>query len=61
MMSTREWGQKAARMILENYADASAISTANYQECSFIIEAARLALDDPRVAARIGARMEQPR
>jgi len=55
------WAKRAASEIIENYADAVAIETANYRECSFIIEAAKLALVDDRVAARVGELMEAPR
>lgn len=56
-----EWAAKAAREILNNHESAAAIDTANYRECGFIIEAAKLALADPVFAARIGAAMEPPR
>jgi len=52
-----ERAASVARQIVESYADAAAIETADYRECSFILEAARLA--DEGLAARLGARLEQ--
>ncbi len=55
------WAKRVAWMIIENHADAAAIDTADYRECSFILEAARLVLEDSSVAEHVGRRMEPPR
>jgi chemotaxis signal transduction protein len=55
------WARHAARQIIENHGDAAAIDTANYRECGFIIEAAKLALRDASIANQIGKGMEPPR
>jgi hypothetical protein len=56
-----EWAQTAARKIIEKYADVAAIETANYQECGFIMAAAKLALSDDAIASRIARLMEPHR
>lgn len=55
------WSIRAAQDILDHFEDAAAVDTANYRECSFIIEAARLVLADQSAAKRIGEAMERPR
>lgn len=60
-MTETEWAQDAARQILENYGHAGSIDTANYQECGFIIESAKLALIDDMFAKSIGMHMEPER
>lgn len=60
-MTPIEWARDAARKILDEFGNTASIDTANYQLCGFIIEAARLALEDAKVARRIGERMEPER
>lgn len=56
------WAAAAAGSIVSRFGNnACAIETADYAECGFIIEAAKLALADQGVAARIGAEMEPER
>lgn len=55
------WAQHGAHMILSNHGNEVAIDTANYIECSFILAAARIALQDPDLSARIANMMEAPR
>lgn len=56
-----EWARYAAQMILTRHSDEAAIDTADYRECSFILEAARLALTDDGLASKIGGAMEPRR
>lgn len=60
-MEPSEWARLAAKRLLKEHSHEAAIETADYRECSFIIEAARLALADDAVAAKIGAAMEAKR
>lgn len=52
---------EAAERLRVEFADSAAIETANYQICGFIMAAARVAIEDREVAARIGALMEPRR
>jgi hypothetical protein len=61
MTSPTEWARHAARMIIERHGDASAVDTADYRECGFIIAAATVALANESFAAAIGDRMEPKR
>lgn len=59
--SDREWAREAAARITSAFSDSAAIETADYQLCSFIMAAARIALLDDNCAERLGSFMERPR
>lgn len=61
MPNDKEWAIKAARRLRVEFADASAIETANYALCSFILAAAELALEDEEFARKLAERMDSPR
>jgi hypothetical protein len=51
--------QDAAKRLRDEFANAVAIETANYDMCWFVMAAAKLALEDEDIAARIGKKMEE--
>jgi hypothetical protein len=55
------WARQAAERLLVEFSDATAIDTADYQLCSFIIAAAELALANDLFAAEVELRMEDKR
>jgi hypothetical protein len=56
-----EWAREAAAKLLNEFADAAAIDTANYQLCGFILAAAKAALEDAAVAHKVESLMEPQR
>lgn len=59
--SNLEWARDAAARITSAFSDSAAIETADYQLCSFIMAAARIALLDDNCAEGLGSFMERPR
>lgn len=56
-----EWTRMAARRLLDEFGEAAAIETADYQLCSFVLAAAEVALKSTEFARHVGELMGSKR